>query len=36
MQSIMVPEERARDARELLASFRRNDNQVSHRDDHDA
>ncbi|MGH8244115.1 MAG: putative signal transducing protein [Steroidobacteraceae bacterium] len=36
MQSIMVPEERAKDALELLSGFRRDDCQVSHRDDHDA
>lgn len=36
MQSIMVPEERAKDALELLASFRDDDCQVSHREDNDA
>lgn len=36
MQSIMVPEEHARDALELLASFRSDDPQVGHREDRDA
>ena len=36
MQSIMVPEEHAKDALELLASFRRDDPQVGHREDPDA
>jgi hypothetical protein len=36
MQSIMVPEERAKDALELLASFRHDDCQVGHREDNDA
>ena len=36
MQVIMVPEERADDARELLAGFRRDSIPSSHRGDHDA
>jgi hypothetical protein len=36
MQSIMVPEEHAKDALELLAGFRRDDPQVGHREDPDA
>jgi hypothetical protein len=32
----MVPEEHAKDALELLNSFRRDDPEVGHRDDHGA
>jgi Putative prokaryotic signal transducing protein len=36
MQSIMVPEERAADALELLASFQSDDRKTNNREDHDA